>query len=93
MFLRVWIYLHQNPKRRMIERGRILFQLSFLWHTFLKKLLDVAALHDSRESICQLVHHDLGQVVARHAGNVTVTHSVLSHQDIISETRGIACGR
>jgi hypothetical protein len=39
------------------------------------------------------VHYDLGQIIARYARNITIAHGVLSDQNIISETRSIACGR
>jgi hypothetical protein len=39
------------------------------------------------------VHYDLGQIVAGHTRNIAVAHGVFSNQHIVSETRGIACGR
>ena len=91
MCSRGWIFWRRSMKKRMIESGRISRRdsLAFILWT----LLDIAALHDSRESICELVHHDLGQLVARHARNVTVAHGVLSHQNIVAETSGIASCR
>jgi len=56
-------------------------------------LLDVTALHDSRESICQLVHHDLRQIVAGHTRDVAVTHTVFGYKDIVAQACGIACSR
>ena len=91
MFLKGWIFWRRSMKKRMIESGRISRRdsLAFILWT----LLDIAALHDGRESICQLVHYDLGQVVARHTRNITVADGVLGDQNVIAETSGIASGR
>lgn len=62
-------------------------------HSTLGTLLDILALHDSRESVCKLVHHDFGQIIAGHARNIAVAHGVLCDQNIVSKTRGIACSR
>jgi hypothetical protein len=56
-------------------------------------LLDVAALHDSCESIRQLVHYDLRQIVTGYTRDVAVAHAILSHKDIVAQARSVACSR
>lgn len=52
-----------------------------------------ALLKKYRERIGELVHDDLGQVVARDAGDVAVADTVLRDEDVVAQARGVAGGR
>lgn len=90
MYLRGWMFWPRRCKRRTIEHGSTgVNSLAYAKGA----LLNILALHDSSESVRQLVHYDLGQIIAGHTRNIAVAHGVFSNQHIVSETRGIACGR
>ena len=90
MYLRGWMFWPRRCKRRTIEHGSTgVNSLAYAKGA----LLNILALHDSSESVRQLVHYDLGQVVARHTRNITVADGVLGDQNVIAETSGIASGR
>jgi len=59
-------------------------------HSAIRNLLDVAALDNRRKGIRKLVHHDLGQIVARDPRNVPVAHALLSHEDVVTQSCGIS---
>jgi hypothetical protein len=70
---------------------RVSFRLSLL-DADSPRLLDIATLHDSRKRICQLVHHNFGQIITRDTRNIAVAHGILRHQNIISQTCSITGG-
>lgn len=92
---RIYNGLH-NTHRESNSRGNIQLEsdeegISLVtWSA--NNLFDVAALHDGRKGISQLMHHHLGHLGTSGARNVAVTNAVFRDQDVVAQAGTVARG-
>lgn len=58
-----------------------------------KSLLDILTLHNRRKKISQFMHHHFRHFLARCSRNISISHPVFHHENIIPQTSGVASSR
>lgn len=95
MSSKAWTYLRRCRKMMMIEElGRVSFvhpSTHSLASSFLRHSLDVATLDNRRKSIPQLVHHNLGQIIACDTRNIAIAYTVLGDNHVVAQSCSVPC--